>query len=229
MNTHYTYFLILAIAVAGPIALSFDKKVAFYTKWKYLLLSMLIPALLYIAWDIYFTYKGTWSFNEKYYVTASRVFNLPLEEILFFFLVPYCCVFIYECIRSYFPGLKNKRAGDIILISLAIFLLVTAIIFHNRMYTSWVCKLLPAYIGLIYLFRKYFRSFDAISFLAAFLIIIVPFLLVNGFLTALPVVEYNDTEILNIRIYTIPVEDVFYGMLLTLMNISIYEKVLKRK
>ena len=97
------------------------------------------------------------------------------------------------------------------------------------MYTSWVCKLLPAYIGLIYLFRKYFRSFDAISFLAAFLIIIVPFLLVNGFLTALPVVEYNDTEILNIRIYTIPVEDVFYGMLLSLMNISIYEKVLKRK
>lgn len=229
MNTHYTYFLILAIAVAGPLALSFDKKVAFYTKWKYLLLPMLIPALLYIAWDIYFTYIGTWWFNEKYYVTASRVFNLPLEEILFFFLVPYCCVFIYECIRCYFPGLKNKKTGDLILISLAIILLVTGIIFYNRMYTSWVGILLAAYIGLIYSLRKFFSSFDAISFLIAFLIIIVPFLLVNGFLTALPVVEYNNTEILNIRIYTIPVEDVFYGMLLSLMNISIYEKVLKRK
>ena len=229
MNTHYTYFLILAIAVAGPLALSFDKKVAFYTKWKYLLLPLLIPALLYIAWDIYFTYIGTWWFNEKYYVTASRVFDLPLEEILFFFLVPYCCVFIYECIRCYFPGLKNKKAGDFILISLAIFLLVTGIIFRNRMYTSWVGILLAAYIGLIYLLRKFFGSFDAISFLVAFLIIIVPFLLVNGFLTGTPVVEYNDPEILNIRIYTIPVEDVFYGMLLSLMNISIYEKVLKRK
>ena len=37
MNAHYTYFLILACSVAGPLALSFDKKVGFYKKWKYLL------------------------------------------------------------------------------------------------------------------------------------------------------------------------------------------------
>ncbi|HQY12037.1 MAG TPA: lycopene cyclase domain-containing protein, partial [Ferruginibacter sp.] len=100
MNNHYIYFLILAASFTGPLALSFDKKVAFYKNWKYLFPAMLFPALLYIAWDMYFTTKGVWSFNEAY-ITGINIINLPLEEVLFFLIVPYCCVFIYACIRSY--------------------------------------------------------------------------------------------------------------------------------
>lgn len=54
MNSHYTYFLILGASLAGPLALSFDKKVAFYKRWKYLVIPMLVPAALYIAWDAFF-------------------------------------------------------------------------------------------------------------------------------------------------------------------------------
>ncbi len=225
MNSHLTYFLILGCTLAGPLLLSFDKKVAFYKKWKPLFLAMIIPAIIYIAWDIYFTSKGIWGFNERYYVRETRIINLPLEEILFFFVVPYCCVFIYECIRVYFPRIKNKKTGDRILMALAVALLIVGFYFSGRHYTSWTFSFTAVFIALIYLFGNYFKTFDATAFLVSYVVILVPFLLVNGFLTAIPVVLYNDVENLGIRIYTIPFEDVFYGMLLVLMNIVIYEKL----
>ena len=224
MNPHYTYFLILACSLAGPLLLSFDKKVAFYKKWKYLFPAMLLPALLYIAWDIYFVSKGVWRFNENY-ITGIKLFNIPLEEIGFFFVVPYCCVFIYECICTYFPRIKNKKTGDIILMGLAIILLIVGFYFSGKHYTSWTFSFNAVFIALIFLFRKYFGSFDATAFLISYGIILIPFLVVNGFLTAIPVVLYNNAENLGLRIYTIPFEDVFYGMLLVLMNIVIYEKL----
>ncbi len=185
---------------------------------------MIIPALLYILWDMYFTAKGVWSFNEAY-ITGIKIYNLPLEEVLFFFIVPYCCVFIYACIRSYFPNLANKKNAELFLKLLAILLFSTGIIYYDKYYTGWTFIFTGAFILIIYFFCNFFKSFDAISFLIAYAICLIPFLIVNGFLTAIPVVLYNDAENLGLRIYTIPFEDIFYGMLLVMMNIVLYEKV----
>jgi lycopene cyclase domain-containing protein len=227
LNNHYTYFLILAASLAGPLFLSFDKKVAFYKNWKYVFPAMIIPAILYIIWDFYFTAKGVWSFNETY-VTGINVYNLPLEEVLFFLIVPYCCIFIYACIRAYFPSLKNKRWADIFLICLALALLITGITYMNKYYTSWTFIFTGAFILALYLLKRYFKNFDAVSFVVSYAVCLIPFLIVNGFLTDIPVVLYNDAENLGIRIYSIPFEDTFYGMLLVLMNIVIYEKLKSR-
>ena len=185
---------------------------------------MILPALLYIVWDFYFTSKGVWSFNDEY-ITGIKLYNLPVEEILFFFIVPYCCVFIYACIRSYFPRLVNKKTADWFLIALAIALLITGIIYFDKDYTGWTFILTGSFILIMYLLRSFFKSFDAVSFLVTYFICLIPFLIVNGFLTAIPVVIYNNAENLGIRIYTIPFEDACYGMLLILMNIVLYEKL----
>ena len=224
MNSHYTYSLILAASFIGPLVLSFDKKVAFYQSFKYLLPAIIIPAGLYILWDIYFTSKGVWSFNENY-ITGIKLINLPIEEVLFFFIVPYCCVFIYECIRYYFPLLKKRKSANIILKLIGIVLFIIGIVFYKRYYTSYTFILCAVFIAMVYWCKNYFLNFDASIFLVSFLIILIPFLIVNGFLTAIPIVMYNDAENLGIRIYTIPFEDTFYGMLLVMMNVAVFERI----
>lgn len=185
---------------------------------------MLIPAILYVIWDSYFTRMGVWSFNPDY-ITGIKLAGLPVEEILFFFVVPYCCVFIYECVRSYFPNLeKNTLLSHIILRTLAAILLLFAAIFYNRDYTAYTFVFFAFVVFMYYHFQQYFTRFKVPVFLISYVVILLPFLLVNGFLTAIPVVLYNDAENLGIRIYTIPVEDIFYGMLLVFMNVVLYEK-----
>lgn len=189
---------------------------------------MLLPAAIYIAWDIYFTAKGVWSFNPEC-ITGLKIVNLPIEEVLFFFVVPYCCMFIYECIRVYFRNLKRKRQYDLFLKLLAVALVITGIIFHKKMYTSWTFILTGGFIIFLYANKKYFKHFDATSFVISYSIIVIPFLIVNGYLTSIPVVLYNDNENLGMKISTIPVEDVLYGMLLVMMNVAIYEKIKSKK
>jgi lycopene cyclase domain-containing protein len=61
----------------------------------------------------------------------------------------------------------------------------------------------------------------------AYLVILVPFFIVNGILTGTgleePVVWYNDEENLGMRILTIPIEDSIYGFLLIASNITLFE------
>lgn len=185
---------------------------------------MLLPAVIYIAWDSLFTSLEIWKFNTDF-ISGIMLMNLPIEEVLFFFVIPYCCVFIYECIRIYFPTIQSNNTSRLIFLFLTILLFIAGVIFFNRAYTASTFLFAAFFFFLLLSFRSYFRHFNSSAFLLSYSIILVPFLIVNGFLTSIPVIIYNDHENLGIKIYTIPLEDIFYGMLLVMMNIVGYEKL----
>jgi lycopene cyclase domain-containing protein len=60
-------------------------------------------------------------------------------------------------------------------------------------------------------------------FYLAYLITLIPFYMINGVLTWLPVVIYNPIEIMGFRVGTIPFEDHFYSLSLFLINVLFYE------
>jgi len=222
MMQQYTYFLVLAASLAGPLLLSFDKKVHFYKKWKFLFPAMLLPAIAYILWDIWFTHAGIWSFNPRY-ISGIKIVNLPLEEVLFFFVIPYCCVFIYECMRCYFPQIL-KPSPDKWLLPAGIILILIATLYHQRLYTFTTFGFCGIFLLLVYLYKARFPGFPVAAVVYSYLVVLIPFLLINGLLTAIPVVLYNDAENMRVRLYTIPAEDIFYGLLLFMWNVAGYEK-----
>jgi lycopene cyclase domain-containing protein len=66
------------------------------------------------------------------------------------------------------------------------------------------------------------------GFLAMYLLSMVPFIIVNGLLTSIPVVWYNNFENLGIRVWTVPVDDFIYLLGLLLPAIHIYQVLLRR-
>lgn len=193
---------------------------------------MLLPALFFIIWDEFKTRSGVWSFSDEY-IIGIKLSSLPLEEILFFFVVPYCCVFIYECIVCYFPRVKEKNWGRPMLMLMGGLFLVAAALTYGKAYTFYTALFNALFIAILFLFQKWFKGFNASAFIVSYLIVVIPFLVVNGFLTGIPVVLYNDAENLGLRIFSflpwpmnnIPVEDIFYGMLLILMNVALFERL----
>lgn len=217
------YLLLNIIAISFPLLLSFDKKVHFYTHWKYFFPAMFLTLVIFIIWDVIFTGQGVWGFNERYHADLI-LFGLPLEEYFFFISVPYASIFSLYVIETYFPGLRmNTTQVRWVTILLVSFLLVLAIIHINRVYTSVNFIFTTGIIGLVYFSRKKLLS----RFYIGYLVILVPFVIINGILTGSfieeQVVWYNDQENLGIRLGTIPFEDIFYGMSLILLNYYLTE------
>ncbi len=218
-----TYLKINIAIIIIPLLLSFDKKVHFYTKWKAAFMAIIIPGFFFVVWDIWFTNKGVWSFNPSH-LAGLDILGLPLEECLFFITVPYASLFTYETLKTYWPGLNPQHLGNAILLFCSVILLITAILFWSRIYTSFTFVVFTAtVIMLVLVIRIKFSG----RFLIAYVLIFFPFTLFNGMLTGSliesPVVLYNNAENMNLRFVTIPVEDIFYGMLLILLNVSVYE------
>lgn len=215
----YTYLLLNVFTLLFPLILSFDKKVAFYKKWKYLFPAIVLTGVFFIVWDVWFTEIGVWSFNPEYLI-GWNLFNLPIEEWMFFITIPYACIFIYECLRCWFSFKITLRNARFVSIPFASILMLVSLLNYSRMYTSITFFLLAVmFIVQFVLFKTEILR----NFLPAYAIVIGPFFLVNGILTSNPVVIYNDLENLAFRIWTVPFEDLFYGMLLILMNITLME------
>lgn len=223
---HYTYLLVNFFSVIVPFIASFHPKLMFWKNVKAFLPANIITTILFLIWDVWFTEKGVWGFNPDY-IVGIFIWNLPIEEILFFLCIPYACLFSYHCFGVWKElGLRNYST-KLISVVLVVFGLVMFAVYYDKMYPMMnflVFTLLIAYLGFIkkpnWLGQFYFT----------YLIMIVPFLIVNGILTGTgldaPIVWYNNQEIIGIRIKTIPFEDVFYGMSLIGLNIFLYERFL---
>ncbi len=223
-ETNFLYLFINLFTILFPFLLSFDRRVHFYKKWKYLLPATLVTALVFIPWDIYFTQIGVWGFNPDYYYAPLKIMDLPLGEWLFFITIPYGCVFIYECLNYYVKKDILKYISPLITYLLILTLLTVSIIQWGKMYTVTTFLLTAAFL-MYYIFTE--QQAKLSRFYMAFIISMIPFLLVNGILTGgatdAPVVVYNNAENLGIRLGTIPLDDVVYCLLLLLMNVTFFE------
>lgn len=221
------YLVVELCALAIPLAFSFDRKVAYFRLWPFLIPAILINSVVFIGLDIYFTSRGTWGFNPEYH-SDIVIAGLPLEELLFFIIIPYCSLFVHYVFIAYLPETAvSSLTSGIISALLVLLLMISAIISRDQAYTAFYSLLTAAIIIMAWMT---FPGMLARYYLT-FLIIMIPFLLVNSILTGSftdgEVFWYNSADISGIKIFSIPVEDVLFGFSLILLNLIIAESLRK--
>lgn len=219
------YAIILITSVAIPFVLSFDHKLQFWKQWKFLFPAILIIAAVYIFFDVLLTKAGVWGFNPDYHLSVTWL-NLPVEEWLFFVIIPYASIFLHDSIALYFPRFKTGPKTSKYLTYLLIVLLLPVILLSTgKTYTVYILTTVVFSLILSLADNKQIIN----QFYLTYLVILLPFLLVNTILTgsfiSSPVVWYNDAENLGIRIFTIPIEDFGYAFSMILLNLLLREKI----
>ena len=139
LETNYLYFILLAFTLSYPIAQSFERRIKLYTKFKYICISIFTILIVFIPWDIYFTQQDVWCFNSSY-ISGVNFFNLPIEEALFFVIVPFACVFIYEVLNYFIKKDILKRIARPILALTSITLMLMSFVYLDNLYT-FICFL----------------------------------------------------------------------------------------
>ncbi len=223
----FTYLLVNFLAIIICFVFSFDKRIQFNKHFLPFLKASVLVAIPFIAWDIWFTAEGVWWFNTDYTI-GMIILGLPIEEWLFFFCIPFACVFTYFCLDKFFNLKWANAFNNIIAFVGFIALVVIALLHHDRLYTFITASVTAATLIYLHFVARVSWTGQA-SFV--FCILMLGFFPVNGVLTGFglesPIVNYSSEEILNVRILTIPVEDAVYGYTQFLFNIYFFKKFQK--
>jgi len=215
------YATLLLLVIAGPLLVS--SLTVYRFNWLRGFWSVTLVALPFLLWDIWFTAYGYWGFNQAY-LLGWRVFTLPLEEVLFFWIVPLACLFLYQSVkRAKWQTGVPKYLPKIMFLLIGVLSLILATR-YTKPYT-----VLVAVVTLVCLLTTFKAKWWS-TFVATLPLLVLCFIAVNGILTfgipqlsPEPIVWYSDVAISTIRLGSIPIEDFLYAFTLIALSISIYE------
>jgi lycopene cyclase domain-containing protein len=97
---HLSYVAVLAFCVVGTLPLELWLGVRVYRQWKRLLLTLLPVVAVFVVWDLYAISAGHWTFDEEQTTGVLLLGDLPLDELLFFVVVPTCALLSVEAVRK---------------------------------------------------------------------------------------------------------------------------------
>ncbi len=105
---HLSYLAVLAFCLVGTLPLELWLGVRVYRQWRRLLLTLLPVVAVFVVWDLSAIAAGHWTFDPEQTTGVVLPGELPVEELLFFVVVPVCSLLSFEAVRK----VRGWPAGD---------------------------------------------------------------------------------------------------------------------
>lgn len=102
--SHYLYLAILFVCLLAPIGLELALKVRVFARWRRLSATIVPVLVIFTVWDAIAVQAGQWTYAGRWILGIRPLGRLPLEELLFFVIVPICAIATLEAVRRSRPG-----------------------------------------------------------------------------------------------------------------------------
>lgn len=100
------YLLVMAGCVVVTLPLEVLLGARVYSRWRRLLLTLVPVLAVFVMWDVLAIHARFWSYRH---LTGLRIGDLPIEELVFFVVIPTCSILTFEAVRRLRPA---WLAGD---------------------------------------------------------------------------------------------------------------------
>ena len=105
---HLAYLFVLVGCLLAALWLEPLFKVNVFRRWRRLLLTLVPVLIVFVLWDLAAIAAGHWTFDPEQTTGIVLPGGLPLDEVLFFLVVPLCAILGFEAVRA----VGGKPAGD---------------------------------------------------------------------------------------------------------------------
>ena len=95
---HFTYLIVLVACLAGALWLEPILRIGVLRRWRALVLTLVPVGLVFVAWDVAAIAAGHWDYDPTQLLGITLPGRLPLEELLFFLVVPVCAILAFEAV-----------------------------------------------------------------------------------------------------------------------------------
>lgn len=82
-----------------------------YRRFRALVLALLPEVVLFTIWDIVGIARDHWTYNPTFVIGVRLPFRMPIEELVFFLVVPICGVLTYEAVGVVLGRVRRLRTG----------------------------------------------------------------------------------------------------------------------
>ncbi|MGH3096678.1 MAG: lycopene cyclase domain-containing protein [Streptosporangiales bacterium] len=105
---HWQYLILMAccLLLTAPLELLGARV---YRRPARLARAVLPVTLVFLAWDAVAVATGVWTYNARYITGVRLPFDVPVEELVFFLVVPVCGVLTYSCVQALLGRLRGRR------------------------------------------------------------------------------------------------------------------------
>lgn len=107
----YQYLLLMAGCLAITLPLELILGVRVYRRPRRLLLALLPTVALFSAWDVWGIVRNHWWYSERF-MTGIRIGLMPLEELVFFLVIPVCGLLTYEAVGQVLRRVTGREPDD---------------------------------------------------------------------------------------------------------------------
>jgi lycopene cyclase domain-containing protein len=99
--SHWTYLIVLAACLGAAVPLEFAFHVRVLRRPRILIAALLPELVLFLGWDLYAVHGHQWTYAAGRIIGVILPGGLPLEEVLFFLVIPVCAVLAFEAAKRW--------------------------------------------------------------------------------------------------------------------------------